>query len=174
MRVRASGLEGSRQRRERLGLEDEAHAAPFGRFVRVAEQPEAGHVGHGVRLERAQRVGGRAVEGRHPAGCLGDVVRLARENEARPERLRKEDRIARPGAALHPDCLRVDGADDSKTVLWLDVTDRVATRKDRAGRAHLLVRAREDRGDDVGLELLRKRGDREREERYAAHREYDR
>ena len=42
------------------------HAAARGHLVRVAQQPEAGHVGDGVRLERPQRVGRGGVQRPHP------------------------------------------------------------------------------------------------------------
>ena len=64
------------------------------------------------------------------------------------------------------------GADDGETVLRLRVADRVPAREDRAGSAHLLGRGGEDRAEHLGRKLLGERGDRQREERRAAHREH--
>ena len=110
----------------------------------MAEQAEAGDVGDGVRRERPQHVGRAVVEHRHPPRRLGDVA-LPREHEPGAERLRQEDRVARPGAALRPDAVGMDGADDREPVLRLGVADRVAAGEDRARRAHLFVGGREDR-----------------------------
>ena len=51
------------------------------------------------------------------------------------------------------------------------VADRVAAGEDRARLAHPLVRAGEHLAEHLDRELLRERGDREREQRSAAHRE---
>ena len=93
------------------------------------------------------------------------------EEHSRPERLRQEERIARPRAALRPEAVRVHGADDCEPVLRLVVAQRVAAGEDPAGRAHLLVGGAEDRGERLVRQALREGGDREREERRAAHRE---
>ena len=58
-------LERARQRGQPVGVERDADAAALGGLVRVAEQAEAGDVGHGIRRERPQRVGGVAVQRRH-------------------------------------------------------------------------------------------------------------
>ena len=81
---------------------------------------------------------------------------------------------ASPGlrAALRPDPVRVHGADDGEPVLRLVVADRVPAGEDRTGRADDLVRARQDLAQHLGRQLLRERGDREREQRHAAHREH--
>jgi len=60
----------------------------------------------------------------------------------------------------------------AETVLRLRVADRVPAREDRAGSAHLLGRSGEDRPEHLGRELLRESGDRQREQRRAAHREH--
>ena len=80
---------------------------------------------------------------------------------------------ASPGsrAALRPDPVGMDGADDGEPVLRLVVSDRVAAREDRAGAAHDLVRSGEDLAQHLGRQLLREGRDREREQRHAAHRE---
>ena len=65
----------------------------------------------------------------------------------------------------------MDGADDGETVLRLVVADRVAACEDRARAADDLVGAREDLAQHLRRQLLRKCGDREREQRRPAHRE---
>ena len=80
---------------------------------------------------------------------------------------------ASPGFApgLRPDRVRVDGADDREPVLRLVVADRVPARENRARSAHALVRAGEHVSEHLGRQLFGKRGDREREQRRAPHRE---
>ena len=95
----------------------------------------------------------------------------AASTSAGAERLRQEERVAGLRAALRPDAVRVHGADDGEPVLRLVVADRVAAGEQRAGCAHLLVRGGEDRGQHLVRQLLRERGDRQREQRRAAHRE---
>ena len=159
------------------GVELDPDAAPLRHLVRVAEQAEARHVGDRVRVERPQHVGRLAAEDRHrPHRRLEPLLvtpSLARgvEEHPRPERLRQEERIARPRAALRPVAVRVHGADDGEPVLRLVVAQRVAAGEDPAGRAHLLVGGAEDRGERLVRQALRKGGDREREQRRAAHRE---
>jgi hypothetical protein len=154
------------------------HAAPHGHLVGVAEQPEAGHVGDGARLEGPQRVGRIRVERRHPPDCLrerlivGEPALVAVEDESCPERLRQEERVPGPGTGLRPDRVGPHGADDGEAVLRLVVPQRVPAGEDRAGSADLLVGAVEDRAHDAELELLREASDREREQRRAAHREH--
>jgi hypothetical protein len=65
----------------------------------------------------------------------------------------------------------VHRADHREPVLRLVVSDRVATRKDRTGRAHPLVRTGENFPEHLYRQLLGKSGNREREQRHAAHRE---
>ena len=83
----------------------------------------------------------------------------------------RKQRVARLRAGLRPDAVGVDGADDGEPVLRLLVADRVPAGEDRAGLAHLPVGGAEDRGDRLLRQLLRELGDREREQRPAAHRE---
>ena len=143
--------------------------------MQVAEQPEAGHVGRRVRRERAQDVGGVAVQRPHRSdgACelgLAQATPLdALEHEPGSERLRQEDGVAGTGAVLVPDPGRVDGADDGEPVLGLLVADRVPAREQPAGRAHLLVRRREDGSEHLRRQLLREGDDREREQRGSAH-----
>ena len=102
---------------------------------------------------------------------VGETALRAAEHERRAERLRQVERVAGLRAGLRPDPVERDGADDREPVLRLGVADRVAAGEDRARRAHLPVGAVEDRTHDLGRQLLRQRGDREREQRHAAHRE---
>ena len=170
-------LERGGEGRQRRGVELDPDAAARGHLVRMPEQPEAGHVGHRVRGERPQRIGGLAVERAHrrhgrverPRRCSSLALRL--EHETRAERLRQEEGVARLGAALRPDAVRVDGADDGEAVFRLVVADRVAAGEDRPGRADDLVRAGEDLAQHLGRQLLGEGRDREREQRHAAHRE---
>ena len=169
----ARDLERAVERRPFRRLEHEPHSAAVGHLVRVAEQPEAGHVGDRVRPEGAQHVGPVLVQGRHPLdrGRLL-VVAAGVEHERRAERLRQEQRVAGPRARLRPDTVRVHGADDGEPVLRLLVPDRVATGQNRPRRAHLLVGGGQDRRDRLLRQLFRELGDREREQRPAAHREH--
>ena len=93
------------------------------------------------------------------------------QQHPRPERLRQEERVAGPGAALRPEAVRVHGADDREAVLRLLVAERVTAREDPAGGAHLLVGRAEDRRERLVGQALREGGDREREQRQPAHRE---
>ena len=84
-----------------IRLEHEPHAAALRRLVRVAEQPEAGDVGHGVRPERAEDVGPVAVQRRHP---LDGGAHVARRRQARAGRraARARCRAASSGRARRP------------------------------------------------------------------------
>src|SRR5438105_6542925 len=171
----ARHVERAVDRREALRLEPKTHAAPLRDLPRVPEEPEAGHVGHRVRLERTEDVRGVAVQRPHPADRPLELLRarvpsfVARHDQARPERLREEERIARAGAVLRPDPVGANGADHRETVLRLGVTDGVPAREEPARRAHLLVGRGEDLGEHLHRQLLREGGDREREERRTAH-----
>ena len=153
--------ERSVERREGGGAETDPDAAPVRRLVRVTEQAEAGDVGDRVRRERPQDLGGAVVERRHPTSRFRQVA-FRCEYEPGAERLREEDGITRLSAALDPDAVRMDGADDRQAVLRLGVPNRVAAGEDRARRSHSFVRSRKHRRDEVGRELLGKSGDRER------------
>src|SRR5919198_1253548 len=141
----ARHVERAVDRREALRLEPQAHAASLRHLARVPEEAEAGHVGHRVRLERPEDVGGVAVQRPHPADRPLELLRagvatlVAGHDETRSKRLRQEERVARAGAVLRPDPVRPDGADDGEPVLRLGVADRVAAREEPARRAHLLV-----------------------------------
>ena len=65
----------------------------------------------------------------------------------------------------------MDHADDREPVLRLGVANRVPACEDRARCANSLVGAGEHLAEHLDRELLGKRGDGEREERRAAHRE---
>ena len=93
------------------------------------------------------------------------------EQETRSERFRQEQDVAGTGAALRPDAVGMNGSDDGEAVLRLLVAQRVPAREDSAGRGDLIGCGGEDRRDRLVREALRKRGDREREQRHAAHRE---
>ena len=135
---------------QRLGVEDRAHAAPRGELVRVTEQPESGHVGHGVRLERPKHVGRVAVQLDASTRPRRRAPRPGRRRRAAPAarcrcRAASSGRERRPARArLRPDPVGMHRADDREPVLRLRVADRVPAREDRPGRAHALVGARED------------------------------
>ena len=63
----------------------------------------------------------------------------------------------------------MDGADDREPVLRLGVANRVAAGEDRARRTNALVGAGEHLAEHLDRKLLREGGDREREQRRAAH-----
>ena len=86
-----------------------------------------------------------------------------------PSGLVRKTRVAGTRAALDPDAVGMDGADDREAVLRLGVADRVPAGEDRPGRANLLVGAREHRAHELRRELLRKGRHREREQRGASH-----
>ena len=169
-------LERCGKRRDRLGVDDDPYAAPRRELVRVPEQAEPGHVGDRVGLERSDGVRSRAVQLDHRVdGCLErargrDSVALCLQHEARTERLREEEDVARTRPGLRPDPLRMHQADDREPVLRLGVADRVAARKDRAGSTNALLGAGKHLAEHLDRELLRKGGDRKRQERRAAHR----
>ena len=136
----------------------------------VTEKAEARDVGNRVRQERPHRVGGSGVERRHLLD-RGRDVSVRREHEPGAERLREKERVARPRAALRPDAVGVNRADDREPVLRLRVTNRVAAGEDRTRGPHLLGGSSEDGAEHLGRQLFRERGDREGKERRAAHRE---
>ena len=171
-------LERAGKRRQRVCVEDDPDAGAKRRLVGVAEQPEAGHVGDRVRRERPQRVGRVAVQLAHGGDRgLERAVRRASlahrlEDEAGAERLRQQDGIAGLCAALPPHPVGVHRPDDGEPVLRLLVADRVAAGEDCPGLARRLGRSREDVTEHGDRQLLREGGDREREQRSAAHREH--
>jgi hypothetical protein len=173
----ARGVERAVDRREALGLQPDAHTAALGDLVRVAEEAEAGDVGHRVRLEPAQHVSRLVVQRPHPANRALQLLRagltalVAAHDQAGPERLGQEERIAGHSAVLRPDAIRMHGPDHRESVLRLGVADRVAAREQAARRPHLLVRRGEDLGEHLHRQLFREGSDREREQRRAAHRE---
>ena len=65
----------------------------------------------------------------------------------------------------------MDGADNGETVLRLLVAQRMAASEQAACLTHLLARGGEDLPEHRGWQALREGGDREREERRAAHSE---
>ena len=142
----------------------------------MPEQAEPRHVGDRVGLERSDGVRGRAVQLDHGVdGCLErargrDSVPLCLQHEARTERLREEEDVARARPGLRPDPLRMHQADDREPVLRLGVANRVATRENRASSTNALLGPGEHLAEHLDRKLLRKGGDRERQERRAAHR----
>ena len=174
----AREVERAVDRGQPLRLEHDADAAAIGDLVRVAEQPEAGHVGDGVRRERPEHVGSLLVQRAHPADRAlerlraGDAALDAGHDQPGSERLREEERVAGPRAVLRPDAIGMNGADDGEPVLRLGVANRVSAREQPAGRAHLRVGRGEDLGEHLDRQLLGERGDREREQRRPAHREH--
>ena len=150
-------------------VDDDAYAAPVRHLVRVAEETEPRDVGDGVREEGPHRVGRGGVERCHLLDCRRDVA-VRRQHEAGAERLREEERIAGLRAALRPDAVGMHRADDREPVLRLRVADRVAAGENRACRTYLLCGGREDGTEHLGRKLFREGGDRQSEERRAAHR----
>src|ERR687888_1772976 len=173
----ARHVERAVDRREALRLEPQPNAAPLRHLARVPEEAEAGHVGHRVRLERPEDVRRVAVQRPHPADCPLELLRarvpllVPGHDQARPERLRQEERVAGADAVLLPDPRRADGADDGEPVLRLRVADRVPAREEAARRAHLLVGCGEDLREHLHRQLFGEGCNREGEERGAAHRE---
>ena len=98
----------------------------------------------------AQHVGCILVQRAHPADralelhVAREALLVAGHDQPGSERLRQEERVAGPRAVLRPDPVRPHGADDREPVLRLGVANRVPTRKQAAGGAHLLVRRGED------------------------------
>ena len=102
----------------------------------------------------------------------GAAVAHRLQNEARAERLREEHDVAGPRAALQPDPVRVDRADDGEPVLRLVVADRVAAGEDRPRLAGRLGGAGEHVPEHLHGQLLRERRHGQREQRPPAHREH--
>ena len=171
----ARQVERAVDRREALGLQPHADAAAVRDLVRVTEEPEPGHVGHSVGLESAQHVRSVLVERAHPVDralelhLAREALLVAGHDQAGSERLRQEERVAGLRAALRPDAVRANGADDCKPVLRLGVANRVSPGEQAAGRAHLLISGGEDLREHLHRQLFRKRRDREREQRDASH-----
>ena len=174
----ACQVERAVDRRESLGLQHEPNAAPLRNLVRMSEESESRDVGHRVRRNPAQHVRGVLVERAHPTDRALELHRACEtflvtgHDQPRPERFRQEDRIADASSVLRPDPVRVNGADDGEPVLRLRVADGVSAREQRTGRAHLRVGRGEELSEHLHRKLLRKRGDRQREQRRPAHREH--
>jgi hypothetical protein len=114
-------------------------------------------------------------EGLHPAdgSCerrgLHEIALPAVHDEACSERLRQIQHVMGTGSSLAPDTVGMDRADDGEPVGRLLVPERVAAREDASRFAHLLARAGEDGSDGLDRQLFGEDGDRERDERSAAH-----
>ena len=110
-----------------------------------------------MRRERAQHVRSLATErghrgrGRFQPFLVPKPFARGVQKHPRPERLRQEERVAGPGAALRPVAGRVHRADDREAVLRLIVA--------------------EDRSECLVGQALGEGGDREREQRQPTHRE---
>ena len=164
------------EQRQRLRLEDELHAAAVGHLVRVAEQPEAGHVGHRVRADGAHEVrGSRAFRRRMDTIAPASASASGRARAWRrgrsgpvPSGFVRKSSVARLRARLRPDRVRVHGADHREAELRLVVAHRVPAGEHGAGAAHGLGRGREDGRDR--LSAAAPRGTRRRERDAAAAR----
>ena len=112
------------------------------------------------------------VDRRVEVGVGRPALAPAAHEEARPEPLRQQQHVARARAALAEQPIGVRGADDREPVLRLRVADRVAAGEDAARLADLRGRRLEHRGERRLREVLGERGDRQREQHPAAHREH--
>ena len=145
--------------------------------MRVSEETEAGHVGNHVRSDPAQHVRRVLVERAHPVDRAlelhraGQTLLVAGHDQSGPQRLGDEQRVAGTRTVLRPDPVGMDGADDRKAVLRLRVADRVTSRQKAARRADLGIGGGEDLREHRHRQLLRKRRNRECEQRCAPHRE---
>ena len=152
-------------RRDGRGVDLRGQAALATHVVQVAEQPEAGHVGHRVRVPGERRLGGGGVQLDHRGDGPREqrVVRsaaLARGDDgAHAERLGEHEHVARPARGVREDPLRVDRPGHREPVLRLVVLDRVAADEYRAGLADHVQAAAEDRRQDLRAELLEREGD---------------
>ena len=153
------------------------HARGGAQLAQVPEQPEAGHVGDGVRIEIAQRSGGHAVERRHrrdrggeDVGIDGILAQRIRD-DARAERLGEHEEVADPGAGIAPDALGMDDPGDGQAIQRLCGRDRVPAEDRCARRIRDVGPAAQDLADLVGRQVIGKAADGKGEERLAAHRE---
>ena len=134
-------------------------------------------VGDCAGLERTDGIGRGTVELDHRLDrCLErargrDPIPLRLQDEARTQRFREEENVPRARTGLRPDPLRMHQAHDREAVLRLVVANGVTSREDRAGRAHPLLGTGEHLPEHLDGKLLGKRGNRERQQRSAAHRE---
>ena len=143
----------------------------------MAEEAEASDVRDRVRGERPERLRRGPVQLDHRRDrsverpFRSDAVPNGLKDDPGPERLRQVDAVTGTSSCLRPDRVWMHGPDDGKTVLRLGVTNRVPSCEDRAGRLHALSRAGEHVREHLGRELLGERGDGQREQWRAAHRE---
>src|SRR3954451_25222335 len=173
----ASEVEHTRQHRQRPCIEDEPRLRRARHLERVTEETEPGDVRRRADAVTDQDGGRREVQRRHLR--YGDLeVLVARQaaastahEEYGAETLRQHESVAGPGPALPQQLRGIRGAHDGEALLGLGVPDRVTARQHAAGLDNLARRGAEDRRQRLVRELLGKRGDREREEDAAAHRE---
>ena len=141
----------------------------------MAEQTEARHVGDRVRRDSVQQRRDVGVQRLHQ----GDRRRerlvahasflAAVDEESGAQRLRQVELVAGARAALRPDRIRRHGADDRQAVERLLVAQRVAAGQHTARLAHLRRGTREHGGNRLAGQRLRKRSDRQCDERRRAH-----
>src|SRR5262249_50300535 len=123
-------LQRTRQRRERIGVEHHAYAAPRCKLVAGTQQAEAGHVPAGLRLQRPPPPGRAHVQLEHrldrsmERAGRSDAVALSLQDDAGPEALGEQEHVAGLRSGFWPDALGMDGPDDRETVLWLAVANR--------------------------------------------------
>ena len=145
--------------------------------VQVAEQPEAGDVGHRVRAGRARRGGCAVVERRHRRDREGEQVVVAQAALARgrdradAERLGEDEHVARARPRVGDQLVGMHGAGDRHPVLRLGIVDRMPADDRDPGRRRDVRAAAQDLAQDVPAELLEREGDDvHRRQRHPAHR----
>ncbi len=142
----------------------------------MAEQAEAGDVGDRPGAGLARQLRGLRVETHHARGGRGHLVggRLVvlerGGDDAGTERLRQQQPIAGPCAALALELVGVERADHHQAVLGLAVAHRVAAGDRDAGLARLLGAAAQDLARDLHRQGVGQRRDVEGQQRPRAHR----
>ena len=164
------------ERRQPRRVERDPHAAARRHLVRVAEQPEAGDVGDRVRRERAAAASAASRFSvrihRTASAGVGEAALRAAEHERGAERLRQVERVARaarPPSARSPSGETVPTTaspyfGSASRIVWPPASIAPAARTWRSAPSKIA------RTVSVGSSSG-KRGDREREQRHAAHRE---
>ena len=153
----------------------EGHAAAFRQLAPVPEQAEAGNIGAAVNLAAVERLGRRAIQlehgihGRLHVGLARHFALEGRGHHAGAEALGEQQHVARPGAAIGPDAVRMNGAGDGVTELDLAVVHRVAAQNRASRFAHFLRAAGENRAQNIEIAVAGKRHQRQRRDRHAAH-----
>ena len=169
----------ARQQRQARGVDGNRHAAGPCHLGRVADESEAGDVGGAVdgARELPQHIGARLVQHRHRGHrtchecvrCMPLLDRGADDTGAEP--LGENQPIAGARAGVGPDAIGIDRAGHGVAELHLGITYRVAAQKRNTGFAQLVVTAKEDLLDGLGVQdLVGKPGDGQRRHGRAAHR----